>query len=293
MKTILITGAGPNGVTGKRIKEKLCGKYNLLTPSSKELDLTDTDAVDAYFDTHQIDVVVHSAVVAPSRGHDDSVIEDEVDNNLRMYYNLVRHSSEFEKMFYFGSGAEYDKSRPICDIKEEQVNERIPLDKYGFIKFILNTDAKKSQNIYNLRLFGTINPYEPYTRNVISNLCAKVVAGQELVLRRNCRFSFIDIDDVAKFIDLGIEKTLKYHDYNMVGVTIELMELGDILPNNSLTCLGIRFENEGKSFEYTGSNARFLEEGAYITPINESILKVFESLKTQVIDADSMDSRWK
>lgn len=40
METLFITGAGPNGITGRLIKEHFEGKYNLLTPNSKELDLT-------------------------------------------------------------------------------------------------------------------------------------------------------------------------------------------------------------------------------------------------------------
>ena len=44
MKTVLITGAGPTGVTGRAIREYLENDYSILAPSSKELDLTD-DAV--------------------------------------------------------------------------------------------------------------------------------------------------------------------------------------------------------------------------------------------------------
>lgn len=46
---ILITGAGPNGVTGHLIKDKLSTKYDILTPSSKELDLTNDEEVDFSF----------------------------------------------------------------------------------------------------------------------------------------------------------------------------------------------------------------------------------------------------
>lgn len=39
-ETVLVTGAGPNGITGKLIREKLANEYMILAPSSKELDLT-------------------------------------------------------------------------------------------------------------------------------------------------------------------------------------------------------------------------------------------------------------
>ena len=228
-ETILITGAGPNGVTGRRIKELLEADYNILSPGSKELDLTDTKQVDQFFNDYEIDYVIHSAVLAPSRGHDNSSEDKELENNLKMFFNLTRHSSDFKKMFYFGSGAEFDKRQEIVTFKEEDYLSRIPEDKYGFIKYILNSVSAGSRNIYNLRLFGVINPYEPPTRNVVSNLCAKAVLGQDLNLRRNCKFSFIDIDDVVKFIKYGIENELKHHSYNMSSGVFYIDEIANIV----------------------------------------------------------------
>ena len=169
-ETVLITGAGPTGVTGKLIKARLAGVCNLLTPGSRELDLTDCEAVDCFFADNKIDYVIHSALSSPSRGQDSSNVNDEVERNLRMYFNLAKHSGEFRKMFYFGSGAELDKTRPIVEITEEEAINRMPKDKYGFVKYILNAHAEKSNNIYNVRLFGTVNPHEPYVKNVVSNL---------------------------------------------------------------------------------------------------------------------------
>lgn len=294
MQTILITGAGPNGVTGRRIKEMLEQKYNILSPSSKELDLTDSHAVDDYFKKHNIDYVVHSALTSPSRRHDDTRTEDEVESNLRMYFNLAKHADEFKKMFYFGSGAEYDKRREIVDVSEEDSGSNVPADKYGFVKYILNTHSKSSENIYNLRLFGTINPYEPPTKNVISNLCAKAVLGEPLKLRRNCRFSFVDIDDVAAFIDYGINHDLQYNEYNMSGGQYSLKEIGDII--NSEYCCGnspLTFENPGMNLEYTASNSR-LKKAITNTDVIVSlskIIKYMQSIKDK-IDTRSIDSRW-
>ena len=296
METILITGAGPNGVTGKRIKEKLQDNYLILSPSSKELNLIDATAVDRYFDNHRIDYVIHSALTSPSRGHDSTLIEDEVESNLRMYFNLARHSDDFKKMFFFGSGAEFDKSQEIKEIKEEEYMTRMPRDKYGFVKYILNNHAVKSDNIYNLRLFGTINPYEPYTRNVISNLCAKATCRKPLNLRRDCIFSFIDVDDIAAFIHYGIANKLLFHDYNMASRMYRLKEIAEII--NDSFCDGrntITFEIEGFNREYTACNQRLRHEFTGFTPLQDSITKVFAYQKnhSKNINIDMIDTRWK
>lgn len=57
---ILLTGA--TGMVGSNILEHPSAKtYMFLTPSSKELDLTDYDAVDSYLKLQQPDLVIHAA----------------------------------------------------------------------------------------------------------------------------------------------------------------------------------------------------------------------------------------
>lgn len=61
MKTILLTGG--NGFIGRNIRESfLMEKYNILFPSSRELNLSDENSVDDYFKQHTVDIVIHAAV---------------------------------------------------------------------------------------------------------------------------------------------------------------------------------------------------------------------------------------
>ncbi len=57
---IFITGS--NGFIGTHLKEYLnknYSKYNLFTPSSKELDLVNEEAVDNYILGNKIDIIIH------------------------------------------------------------------------------------------------------------------------------------------------------------------------------------------------------------------------------------------
>lgn len=297
MKTLFITGAGPRGVTGRLIKEYFQGKYNLLTPSSSELDLTNDEAVSAYFDENHIDYVIHCATFRPTSIHDGHFVDEELESNLRMFYALVAQSSKIKKMIYFGSGAEYDKSKPIISAKEEAYGCSVPKNKYGLGKYIMNSYAIKSDNVYNFRLFGTINKYERPDKNVISNLCVKAIKGSPLKLRKDCKFSFVDIEDLLPLLEYALTHDLNYHDYNLTnGNEVYLSEIGLIISELTGTDYHIEFENEGYNNEYTGDNSRVISEfGISLTSFAESVKKVFEYYKqnADTIDIDSIDNRWK
>ena len=297
METLFITGAGPRGVTGRLIKEFFWGKYILLTPSSSELDLTNDEAVTSYFNNHQIDYVIHCATYRPTSTHDSHFVDEELESNLRIYYALAAQSSKYKKMIYFGSGAEYDKSKPIVDVKEEQFGFSVPKNKYGLSKYIMNTHAIHSFNIYNFRLFGTINKYERPEKNVISNLCVKAIKGLPLKLRKNCKFSFVDMEDLLPLLEFTLTHELKSHDYNLTnGTKVLLSEIGEIIASHTGRNIHMEFENTGLNNEYTGDNTRIRKEcNIEFTSIQESVNKVLDYYKliSETIDADSIDNRWK
>lgn len=59
MKTLLVTGA--NGMVGKSLIPKAAAIYEILAPSSKELNLLQPEAVDRYLQKHKPDIIVHAA----------------------------------------------------------------------------------------------------------------------------------------------------------------------------------------------------------------------------------------
>ena len=296
-KTVLITGAGPTGVTGRFIREYLENDYVILAPSSKELDLTDDAAVRSYFDAHHIDFVIHCATYRSNISQNAHMVDEELESNLRMYFALASQSEKFEKMVYLGSGAEYDKSRPIVNIKEEQFGESIPKTKYGLGKYIMNQHCRSSRNIYNFRMFGTLNPYERYTKNVVCNLCAKAVMGLPLTLKRDVLFSWVDIRDVAQAIKYLFEHELSRHDYNIaLSTPYKLSEIAGIIQDLSGLKHPVYFENEGLSNEYTCSNVCFITDFSNgMKSVSDSVNDIFQyilSIKDS-INVDSIDERWK
>ena len=90
MKTILLTGSG--GFIGQNLKEYLINEYNLLTPRSFELDLCDKNAVQNYFNQHEIDFIIHCGSVGGYRTQKDK--DTTIENNLAMVNNLLKYKRE-------------------------------------------------------------------------------------------------------------------------------------------------------------------------------------------------------
>ena len=157
-KTIFITGA--KGFIGRNLTEKLNKKYNLLTPSHKELDLLNEKNVDNYFNKNNIDIVINCAVIGGSRI--EEYVDTSLSNNLRIFFNLLRNKEKYKKMVHLGSGAEFDKSKPIVKVKETDLGKTIPKDEYGFFKYICTKYIEKEENIISLRIFGLFGKYEDY-----------------------------------------------------------------------------------------------------------------------------------
>lgn len=297
MKTVLITGAGPTGVTGRAIREYLENDYVILAPSSKELDLTDDAAVRNFFDTYKIDFVVHCATYRSNISQTTHMVDEELESNLRMYFALASLCEKFEKMVYLGSGAEYDKTRPIVNIKEEQFGECIPKNKYGLGKYIMNQHCRNSRNIYNLRMFGTLNPYERHTKNVVCNLCAKAIIGMPLKLKRDVLFSWVDIKDIARAIKYLFEHEVSRHDYNVaLPKPYKLSDIACAIKALSGSKEQVIFEQDGFNNEYTCNTIPFYDDFPIgVGDIQHSIEKIYNfwlTHKEQIIP-DEIDSRWK
>ena len=59
MKTVLLTGK--TGFVGRNVLPILQQHFHVLAPDRSELDLRSAESVEAYLDSHKIDVVFHSA----------------------------------------------------------------------------------------------------------------------------------------------------------------------------------------------------------------------------------------
>ena len=161
----------------------------------------------------------------------------------------------------------------------------------------MNQHRHNSKNIFNLRMFGTFNPYERYTKNVVCNLCAKAVIGMPLKLKRDVLFSWVDIRDVAQAIKYLFEHEVSRHDYNIaLSKPYKLSEIAGIIQDLSGLKQPVCFENEGLSNEYT-CDTMYLNVNFPIVmyKIGESVENIYNSIlnRKDNIQIGTIDERWK
>lgn len=276
MKKILITGG--SGFIGRNLKEYLRKSYLVLAPSSRQLNLLDTAAVSKYLKRNRFDVVIHCAADAVSRDFAKDKYKV-VENNLLMFFNLERKSDLYSRMFYFGSGAEYDRKNLKPKMSEEYFDTHIPLDEYGFSKYVIGKYIQKSQNIYELRLFGVFGRYENWKVRFISNNICRALYDMNLSMNQNVKFDYLYVQDLCKIIEMFVKrKRLKYRQYNVCsGSAIDLVTLAKKIIKISGKDLKLRIKKKGWGSEYSGSNSRLLSEFGDIsyTPIDAAIAELY------------------
>jgi UDP-glucose 4-epimerase len=258
---ILITGA--SGFIGRNLAEQYAKHYEVLAPTSAELDLLKEQATRDYLSTHHVDVVIHAATTRSNRRL--TAPPDLLDRNCRMFFNLARNAGRFGKMIHFGSGAEYARTHLPTRVQEDYFDTRVPVDAYGFSKYICAKYIERAERIVDLRLFGVFGRYEDYTVRFISNACCRALKGLSIVLRQDVMFDFLDINDLSKITRWFIENDVRHKAYNVCrSAPIALTTLARLVADCCEDIPSIVVTNSGWGSEYSGNNERLiLEMGGY------------------------------
>lgn len=256
-KNIFLTGG--SGFIGRNILEQLGKKYNFLAPTHQELDLTDARSVENFFMTHYIDIVIYVAKLGGTRKVPNTPEIAEI--NLRMFFNIVRNEKCFKKMIFLGSGAEYDVSRPLVKVKEEDFDKVVPKDSFGFYKYICSKYIEKAKNIVNLRLFGIYGKYEDYELRFISNAICKNLFGLPITMRQNVFFEYVYINDFIKILDYFIIHDTEEKFYNIGrGNPIDLLTIAKTVNKIADKKSKIIIKKPDLKNEYTCDNSRLRKE---------------------------------
>lgn len=273
MMKILLLGA--TGFIGRNLKEAWANRYDLASPTSRELDLLDAEAVESYLREGRFDVVLHTAntnhLIHPER--EPYILE----HNLRMFYNLERCRDLYGKLYYFGSGAEYDMRHYVPQMPESYFEAHIPQDPYGFSKYIMSKQA--TGNIYDLRLFGVFGKYEEWQRRFISNMVYRNLTGQVLQMNQNMYFDYLYVNDLIPILEWFLSHEPAHHHYNVCsGQRVELLSLARMVIEETGIPGEITILQDGLKTEYTGSNRRLEEElgGLRFTPVRIAVQELIQ-----------------
>jgi len=272
LQKVLFTGG--TGFIGRNVLPILSRHAEVTAPSRAELNLLDEAAVSRYVREGGFDVVVHAANSTPAKNPLDSA-DRLLADGLRAYFNLRRESSYFGRMYYLGSGAEFDKREPIASVTEDAFGIRVPADDYGFSKYVMNGDARRSENVVNLRIFGCYGPTDAKSK-FIRDAIDCCLAGGAVTVRQDCMFDYMYVEDLARVLLVLMAAPVTHHDYNICsGRRISLREIAEEVRRQMGNALPVQVAAPGMNREYTASNARFMSEHPdfSFTPLTEGIAR--------------------
>jgi len=257
-KKILLTGG--SGFIGRNIVEQLGASYEIFYPSRSELNLLDADDVRRYLKDSGFDVVLHAANTGGTRK--TLGMQGVMDTNLKCFRNIAGCSSYFGKMIQLGSGAEYDKSRPIVRVREEEFGKRVPADEYGRYKYECSKYIEQADNLTCLRIFGCFGKYEDYETRFISNaICRSLFNLPITIANKNVVFSYLYVNDFARVLSHFIENEARHKFYNIVpDESVDLLSIARKVNGISGSSLPIVVKNQGMGNEYSGDNSRLRAE---------------------------------
>lgn len=280
MKKVLLTGS--SGFIGRNIKPILEKSCELYAPTRGELDLKDTASVSRYFKNNAFDVVIHSAnpnSVKNALDSKDTMFED----SLRCFMNLYSRRQEFERMFFIGSGAEYDKTMDIASVAENDEFRSVPPDGYGLAKYIMNSIALNDEKLCNLRIFACYGPGD-HESKFITHCIRSCLKNQDITIRKDCYFDYMHVYDLGHILGRFIDRYPNRSSYNVCsGKRVRLYEIASIVKREMNSTGEIILLSDGMNKEYTGSNERMLEEiGGYpFISLEDGILMQIECEKEE------------
>lgn len=277
MKLLL---SGANGFIGKNMREGLTDKFEIVCLSHKDVDLTDKKAVSVIIQNVKPEAVIHCAA---KPGHRKALDKNNVALiNLQIFFAIYESALEngVKKFIHFGSGSEFDMSKPVRLVTENELGKSIPKDETGFSRYVINDALKDSPIGVNLRCFGVFGKYEDYTMRFISNSIVKALAGVDITINENKYFSYLYIEDLISITQavLSTDK-LKHNDYNAVPPYILTMrEIVELILEKTGSKSKITILGSGN--EYTACGERVANDFKIkFTPFETALDKLIQYYK--------------
>ena len=255
-RNILITGA--NGYIGKSLYNALKSKYNITPMSHQKLDITNLLQVKEYLEGKYFDVIIHCAVEGGLRLEPET--STTLDNNLKMYYNLLECKNHFNKFFYFGSGAEQQDTF------------------YGLSKKVLNQSIQNKDNFYNIRIFAVFDENELESKFVKTNI-RRYINKESIEIFQNKYMDFFYMNDLILLMDYCIKTDSLPKEINCsYNYSPTLYNIAQIINNLSDYKVNINIKEWDMAPEFNGE---FMDLGLNFIGLKQGIKNTYEKIKNE------------
>ena len=237
MPTLLLTGG--SGLVGRNIQNHYASnKWNIIAPSSNDLNLMDYSSVKSFFDEYKPDIVLHCAGRV---GGISANIEEPVaflDSNIVIGRNVVMGAREakIKKLINLASTCIYPreaqnplKEKYILEGKLEPTNEGYAIAKIVALR--LCQYIRKEDPSYNYKtlipcnLYGRFDKFDPKNSHLLPAIIhkvhqAKIIGKQSVEIwgDGSARREFMYIEDLADAIYFALESISDIPDLMNIGV---------------------------------------------------------------------------
>jgi nucleoside-diphosphate-sugar epimerase len=232
MTRILITGG--NGYIASSLYRELHAVYDITRITRNEFDLTNHTETSRWFDGKYFDVVIHTAITGGSRLRaENSTV---IDNNLKMYYNLLDNGDKFDKFISIGSGAElYHTDTP-----------------YGLSKRVIHESMSGKNGYYNIRVFAVFDENELDTRFIKSNIL-RYIRKEPMIIHSNKQMSFFYMKDFIQVINHYITTPIAPKEFDCVyNNSLCLTEIANLINSLSDYTVKVQVESQMTASPYVG-----------------------------------------
>ena len=273
--------------------------YNVTQTSSSELDFMNEKQVDDFMNSiSNFEYIIFTPVYGGRRTIEDS--EEIVEKNKIMYNNLLKHKKKFKLIFYFGSGAAFDRNTNISNFDNNKLGDSIPnssIDSYGYSKYYIENNIRNHDNIINLRIFNCFGINESFDRMIKANIL-NYINNQDIIIHQDRYFDFIYIDDLYNIILSFIDNKQSNKEINCVyEENLKLSDIGSIINEITNQKVQIKIINSDLGNSYTGKknyqdikNLIGLKNGIncmYQNIINKiNLVNLKENIKCIIFDFD-------
>jgi GDP-L-fucose synthase len=255
---ILITGG--NGYIAKSIYNSLKDKYIITCISRKDFDLSNPFETLKYFSNNYFDVVIHCAVSGGSRLKQETW--KDMDDNLKMYYNLLNCKNQFEKLIHFGSGAEINASETP----------------YGLSKRVIANSISEIDNFYNIKIFATFDENELNTRFIKANI-KRYLNNEPIIIHQNKRMDFFYMKDLVLLTDFYILNDNPPKEIDCTYLESKtLCDIANIINQLDKHKVNIKLEKNDLGKNYTGN---FTDVSLPYKGIVIGIIETYNQLKNE------------
>ena len=243
--------AGHRGMVGSAIERNLRSKgfNNIVTRTSKELDLRNQQAVNNFFEIEQPNIVILAAAKVGGIVANNTYRADFIYENLMIEANVIHaaYMQKVEKLLFLGSSCIYPKMAPQ-PLKEEyllsgyleQTNQPYAIAKIAGIELCNSYRTQYGCNFISAmptNLYGPNDNYDLNNSHVLPALLRKFItakkqgsASVELWGTGTPKREFLHVDDLAEACFFLLEN---YNEEGLVNVgvgnDVSILELAQLV----------------------------------------------------------------